>query len=403
MAECDACGREPDSMLYTCNECSKTLCPDHRLPEKHLCGISDRVDEPRHWTSGSGTSPVEGEDARAECKSEDCTNASEPDSRFCPNCLNRHDSEDETTRERFGETDCKSPTCNNVAGHGHEHCVDCRRDRKNASAAPAVETTDGSPYNTAGSGRGGQSAVKRARVRASDAFSTAFGLLLLPFFFLKDAFSFILGFLTSKAGVVVIVVGIAALAAGPLGIVDVNGSDVDDATSGVASWVNDTAAEATDEETLNESMVQELVHEEVNERRENRGLSSLQYSEDLEGVARSHATDMLERGYFAHDAPNGSGPQERYYRRGIGCNPGENIAMTHAKVTVVTENGSKYYETNEGLARGIVNQWMNSTGHRENILRPSFFAEGIGIRIAEADDGEGLVVYAVQNFCAASL
>ena len=176
-------------------------------------------------------------------------------------------------------------------------------------------------------------------------------------------------------------------------------STADDDTGGVVVWLNDTDAEATDGQPLNESIVQQLIHEEINERRENHGASPLEYSQDLENVARFHATDMLREGYFSHDAPNGSGPGDRYDRRGIACSYGENIAMTHAKVTVLTDDGSEYYETNEGLARGIVNQWMNSTGHRENILRPRFYAEGIGVRIVEDADSDGLVVYAVQNFC----
>jgi uncharacterized protein YkwD len=275
-------------------------------------------------------------------------------------------------------------TCNKC---GKKLCSDCRLPEHHRCG----------PLRTVGTS--GPSSDKRSTGFAANAFWTVVGVLLLPFVLLKHLLAGTFRFFTSKAGVLVLVIGIGALAAGPLGIVNVNGSTVDDVTGGVGSWVNDTTAEATDGETLNESTVQQLVHEEINERRENHGASPLEYSQDLENVARFHATDMLRDGYFAHDAPNGTGPGERYDRRGIACSAGENIAMTHAKVTVLTEDGSEYYETNEGLAEGIVNQWMNSTGHRENILRPRFYAEGIGVRIVEDDDGDGLVVYAVQNFC----
>lgn len=56
------------------------------------------------------------------------------------------------------------------------------------------------------------------------------------------------------------------------------------------------------------------------------------------------------------------------------------------------------YDTPEGLATGIVDSWMNSTGHRENILRPYWNGEGIGIEIVETGDGM-TKVWATQNFC----
>lgn len=54
--------------------------------------------------------------------------------------------------------------------------------------------------------------------------------------------------------------------------------------------------------------------------------------------------------------------------------------------------------TNESeLAEIIVTQWMESTGHRENILRPEWNSEGIGVAIDDTEDDT--VVYVTQNFC----
>ena len=50
--------------------------------------------------------------------------------------------------------------------------------------------------------------------------------------------------------------------------------------------------------------------------------------------------------------------------------------------------------TLEGLAQKAVNGWMNSKGHRENILKASYDRTGIGVAVAE--DGK---VYFTQNFC----
>jgi uncharacterized protein YkwD len=56
-----------------------------------------------------------------------------------------------------------------------------------------------------------------------------------------------------------------------------------------------------------------------------------------------------------------------------------------------------YHDTEEELAKGIVTQWMNSPGHRENILTPDWQREGLGIE-ATMQDGN-IAVYATQNYC----
>ena len=146
MAACDACGEESDRFLYTCNECGKTLCSDHRLPEKHRCGLRDRAtgevvherdadvntEEPTVSSSGGGFEDI--------CAAESCTNRSDYGEAYCPNCLNERDRSGGTQRRRFGKTDCQSPGCNNVAGHGSTHCLDCRRREKNESSGPPVKT-----------------------------------------------------------------------------------------------------------------------------------------------------------------------------------------------------------------------------------------------------------------------
>ena len=55
---------------------------------------------------------------------------------------------------------------------------------------------------------------------------------------------------------------------------------------------------------------------------------------------------------------------------------------------------SKDYHSLEELANLVVDGWMDSPGHRENILNSSYDVEGIGVAIN--DDEE---VYVTQNFC----
>jgi uncharacterized protein YkwD len=135
---------------------------------------------------------------------------------------------------------------------------------------------------------------------------------------------------------------------------------------------------------LNETRVERLVAEGVNDRRVERGLDPLAYDESLATVAASHSRDMHERDYFAHEAPDGAGVDDRYARFGIDCNGGENIYLTRAGGLAATEGM---------LADHVVREWMNSEGHREAILRDRYTSQGIGIVVADG------AVYATQNFC----
>jgi uncharacterized protein YkwD len=145
------------------------------------------------------------------------------------------------------------------------------------------------------------------------------------------------------------------------------------------------------------SAVEMAVHDEINRRRTANGLEKLEYRSSLAEVARYHSRDMAQEEYFAHDSPDGESLGDRYRQFGIECAGGENVAYTYWKENVRTEEGLQYYDTKQQLAVGLVNGWMNSTGHRENILRERFQSEGIGIYLTEVDGQTR--VYATQNFC----
>lgn len=147
------------------------------------------------------------------------------------------------------------------------------------------------------------------------------------------------------------------------------------------------------------------MHEYVNEERTQRGLNALDFDEDLREIARYHSEDMAQRGYFSHTDPEGNNFADRYDRFNYTCRVptdgntyytgGENIAYTYYETNVRLDSGEiVHYDTESELARGIVNQWMNSTGHRENLLADYWQNEGIGIYVT--DDNK---VYATQNFC----
>ena len=220
---------------------------------------------------------------------------------------------------------------------------------------------------------------------------------------------------------VLAVVGLAAgFAVGafdvPAGVTDV--ADVGDDGLGIADRdgagalgnagpTNATPVASSNTADLDGSELERLVHREVNEERTERGRSAVRFDTDLRPVARYHSADMARRDYFSHVGPDGETLTDRYERFGYRCRVrtsafryatgGENILYTYYDVPVTTGNESVRYETQEELARGIVDGWMNSTSHRENLLKPYWGREAIGIYI---DQMAGRTrVYATQNFC----
>jgi uncharacterized protein YkwD len=174
-----------------------------------------------------------------------------------------------------------------------------------------------------------------------------------------------------------------------------------------ASPTGDTPGTATDD-TVDTAIVEAAIHERVNEIRRDRNRSTLAYDGDLAEIAAYYSRRMADEDFFAHTAPDGQTLLDRYDRFGYECRVdtggqryvtgGENLAYTYAYVPVRTEGGVVSYDGNETrIAHGIVEGWMNSPGHRENLLRPYWNREGIGV-VLDAEDGRTRVV-ATQNFC----
>jgi uncharacterized protein YkwD len=103
----------------------------------------------------------------------------------------------------------------------------------------------------------------------------------------------------------------------------------------------------------------------VNQHRTEHGLAPLVEDPVLQAAAQTHAEDMGLRDFYGHENPDGATPHDRITAAGYrGRTTGENI---HWGVGI-----------NATPAR-IVDGWMNSPGHRANILRPEFTQVGSGI------------------------
>ena len=99
----------------------------------------------------------------------------------------------------------------------------------------------------------------------------------------------------------------------------------------------------------------------VNIERANRGLRTLEYDWQLSRVARYKSEDMQKNNYFSHTSPTYGSPFNMMKSFGITYKTaGENIAKGYKNPSAVVDG------------------WMNSPGHRANILNSSFTHIGVG-------------------------
>lgn len=122
----------------------------------------------------------------------------------------------------------------------------------------------------------------------------------------------------------------------------------------------------------------------VNDARAEAGLPALEAARVLAEAAAAHAADMLERDYYGHVGPDGGQPRDRYLA--AGGNPWRLVAENIARCEgCPTPPGAE-------RVRSFQSGWMQSEGHRENILAPGLDRFGFGIAAAEGE------VYTVQLF-----
>ncbi|MBS2968626.1 hypothetical protein J9317_07635 [Metabacillus sp. KIGAM252] len=124
------------------------------------------------------------------------------------------------------------------------------------------------------------------------------------------------------------------------------------------------ASEQPKQETAKSGALSEFeqqVVELTNKEREKQGLKPLAVDESLSKVAKEKSADMQKNNYFDHNSPTYGSPFDMMKKFGIEYQTaGENIAM-----------GQKSPEE-------VVQAWMDSEGHRKNIMNPEFTHIGVG-------------------------
>lgn len=207
---------------------------------------------------------------------------------------------------------------------------------------------------------------------------------------------------------------------------------------------------------LNIAKIESLIHDGINEQRATYGLIPLEYDSTISNVARAHSKDMAQNNYFEHQSLTGTQPWDRGFPYGYHtCGTKEAISLqsqydelsrqydryprtmtdqsqyqqatalynqlnaissrlnslsqnkelfgglaenisqnwTYDSITYINGVPSYNWNHDEDIAEKTVNGWMNSQGHRANILS-GFHSEGIGVAIASDDK-----VYITENFC----
>jgi uncharacterized protein YkwD len=119
--------------------------------------------------------------------------------------------------------------------------------------------------------------------------------------------------------------------------------------------------------------------------RHEHGLSTLRWSPELAAAATRHARDMVARHYFEHVSPSGKNHMDRIatsgYKPAVGCwTAGENL----------------FFSSGPSTPRQMLNAWMNSPAHRDNVLRRGWGGFGLGVVPASPHgDAHGVTVVAL--------
>ncbi len=118
--------------------------------------------------------------------------------------------------------------------------------------------------------------------------------------------------------------------------------------------------------TENPRSIEQRVHEIVNRERSSRHLPQLNWNEALAAEARRHAVRIVNAGFFAHQDPVRGDIDRRLNKSGIEwMRCAENL-----------------YEGNSGdLPEEAVKSWLQSPGHRKNMLDSMFSDSGVGVAV----------------------
>lgn len=133
-------------------------------------------------------------------------------------------------------------------------------------------------------------------------------------------------------------------------------------SSGTSSGSSSSGSSGTSgTQTSNMNSDEKEVFDFINKQRTSNGLAALKNDSEVQRIARIKAQDMVDNNYFSHNSPTYGSPFDMLKSFKVSYKTaGENIAANSSNSSAVTA-------------------WMNSSGHKANILNSSFNYTGVGV------------------------
>lgn len=158
---------------------------------------------------------------------------------------------------------------------------------------------------------------------------------------------------------------------------------------------------AQDDHESRSEYIEKLIVEKINRMRDTYNLSPLSTDDTLRQLALQHSMDMAERNYFDHMSPEGDFAVDRAAAVGIEMKevrPGQFIGVGEniGKIPVgnIEYKGQSTPFTPESAAQIMVSMWMDSRGHRKNILNEDYTSTAVAVVL----DHEGKYFYVTEVF-----
>ncbi|RKY19266.1 MAG: hypothetical protein DRP63_00910 [Planctomycetota bacterium] len=143
----------------------------------------------------------------------------------------------------------------------------------------------------------------------------------------------------------------------------------------------------------NYDQMEQEVFDLVNQERQKAGRSPLGWCDGLADLARCHSHDMCKRDFFSHVNPEGEDPTARGRAGHAGsftCNP----VVPNPYRFGVGENIAYGFDS----PQSVMQAWMNSPGHRSNILSSNYTHIGVGNCGGDLQGHKGCGMHWTQNF-----